>query len=395
MYRISILLLTILVISCQSAPERTENTGTPFWPLHIVDSTLYGADGVRAVYFNGDELVDLISGGEEFGATRVFLNRGGLTFESLEFPSPQVEDALAADLDGDGRMEVLTFSEGNTREITLHSASEEGEWTSAAIPASKGIQWMYGVTGRRDPEGPLQIICGSKGDGAILGWLTPAGDLANLENWELTPIAPVGWIMSIEWLDLNGDGWRDILVSDRKGANAAIKWYQNPGPANQDRAWTEHVVGMTGREPMFLDVADLNGDGMDDIIAADLDAGIFYYEKRTADGDFAPDSLLFTYPDWAGTRGKSVSCLDLDLDGTLEIVTSFEGAENAHGLIYSKFNADRQTWEHFPVSDRRGIKYDKILPLDIDGDGDLDLFTTEEREGGRGLGVVWYQNPVR
>ena len=46
-----------------------------------------------------------------------------------------------------------------------------------------------------------------------------------------------------------------------------------------------------------------------------------------------------------------------------------------------------------------GIKHDDATLVDIDRDGDLDVFTTEERlpRAGlpTGLGVIWYENPVR
>jgi hypothetical protein len=29
----------------------------------------------------------------------------------------------------------------------------------------------------------------------------------------------------------------------------------------------------------------------------------------------------------------------------------------------------------------------------LDGDGDLDVLTTEESQDGIGLGVIWYENP--
>ena len=33
-----------------------------------------------------------------------------------------------------------------------------------------------------------------------------------------------------------------------------------------------------------------------------------------------------------------------------------------------------------------------LLPVDMDGDGDLDVLTCEERDN---LGVIWYENPLR
>jgi hypothetical protein len=38
-----------------------------------------------------------------------------------------------------------------------------------------------------------------------------------------------------------------------------------------------------------------------------------------------------------------------------------------------------------------GVKYDFIELIDLDGDQDLDVLTTEENKG---LGVVWYENPA-
>ena len=38
-----------------------------------------------------------------------------------------------------------------------------------------------------------------------------------------------------------------------------------------------------------------------------------------------------------------------------------------------------------------GIKFDLIQLIDLDGDGDLDVLTCEERDN---LGVIWYENPA-
>ncbi len=45
-----------------------------------------------------------------------------------------------------------------------------------------------------------------------------------------------------------------------------------------------------------------------------------------------------------------------------------------------------------PISGPQGIKFDLVKLLDLDGDGDLDVLTCEERDN---LGVIWYENPLR
>jgi len=43
------------------------------------------------------------------------------------------------------------------------------------------------------------------------------------------------------------------------------------------------------------------------------------------------------------------------------------------------------------VSGPEGVKYDLVALVDLDGDGDLDVITTEETAN---LGVIWYENPT-
>jgi hypothetical protein len=49
-------------------------------------------------------------------------------------------------------------------------------------------------------------------------------------------------------------------------------------------------------------------------------------------------------------------------------------------------------WDGREISGSDGIKHDLVQLLDLDGDGDLDALTCEERKG---LGVFWYENPAR
>jgi len=51
-------------------------------------------------------------------------------------------------------------------------------------------------------------------------------------------------------------------------------------------------------------------------------------------------------------------------------------------------------WEPHEISGEVGIKFDRLELLDMDGDGDLDVLTCEERAHGTGLGVFWYENPM-
>src|SRR5690606_15193348 len=101
-------------------------------------------------------------------------------------------------------------------------------------------------------------------------------------------------------------------------------------------------------------------------------------------------------PDGSGT-GKGVAVFDVDGNGRMDIVFTCENASDKHGVGW--LSADRRAtdpeWTFHPISGDgpgTGVKFDLIQVLDVDGDGDLDIITCEERDQ---LGLIWYENPAR
>src|SRR5690554_4861991 len=114
--------------------------------------------------------------------------------------------------------------------------------------------------------------------------------------------------MSIDVVDVNGDNKPDILISDRKfSTQTGVRWLENPGNNKQEfcSEWKSHIIGMQDGEPMFLAMADLDGDGLEDIIVPDLYKGLRIFEQ-SRDPDNRWKLHTVSYPDWAGPRGKAV-----------------------------------------------------------------------------------------
>lgn len=382
------------------------------WRPHVIDGGSKGADGVRIMDANGDGAMDIVTGWEEGGLIRVYLNpraRGAkeawpaVTVGKVARP----EDAVFADVDGNGAIDVVSATEGKERSIYVHWAPVDKEqyadasaWKAEAIAvtaqsAASGAGWMFVLPMQIDGQGGIDLVIGSKGEGASIGWLQSPANPRDLAGWTYHKLYDAGWIMSLIAADMDFDGDLDVLASDRKGPTSGVLWLDNPGPeaAARNSKWKEHRIGPRGRaEVMFIDLADVEGDGRFDILAPVKPDAIAWF-RLTAEGNWLMDTIrVVAPPDSAGVGNvKAVKATDIDTDGKLDLAVSFEGAEgDKSGLVWLQRN--RRDWVIRDIAGVDGVKYDLIVPIDLDDDGDLDLVTTEERDN---LGVVWYENPTR
>ncbi len=111
-----------LLFFCTSVSVHAQDTP---WARHVIDDSYSGADGVRLADVNNDGLMDIATGWEEGGRTKVYINPG---YEGVKDPwpavlvaeTPDVEDAVFADLDGDGAVDVISSTEGKTKKIFVN-----------------------------------------------------------------------------------------------------------------------------------------------------------------------------------------------------------------------------------------------------------------------------------
>lgn len=377
------------------------------WRRHVIDSSSKGADGTRLQDVNGDGLPDIVTGWEQGGVTRVAIHPGRQRVAE-KWPTvtvgrtPDVEDAVLVDLDGDGALDVVSSSEGDTRRMFVSwgpaqpdRVLDPGAWQQSPLLAAENkMQWMFALPLQIDGQHGADLFAGGKGDGAQLGWLEAPLNARQLDRWKWHPLRSVGWTMSLVAADMDGDKDFDGVFSDRKQARCGVFWLENPGPGeSQKTSWKEHAVGGQGREVMFLDLADLDHDGMQDVVVATKPAEVLFLRRVDPQGE-RWETHTIPYPLRSG-MAKAVSVGDIDLDGKLDLVVTCEGAKAPRqGVAWMAWEGSPTSgkWLAHDISGADGVKYDLAPLVDLDGDGDLDVVTSEEV---RNLGVVWYENPGR
>ena len=401
----AILLLSAAIVARFEAPTRGQSSRA--WQMHVIDNSSRGADGVRLLDVNQDGRLDIATGWEEGGRIRAYLNPGS-TAARLPWPSVEVgrvaapEDAVFVDLDGDGAVDVISSCEGDERTVFVHWApraradyQRREAWTTQPLPASvKRMQWMFTVPLQLDGRNGVDLVSGGKNDAAKIGWFEAPAAPRDLAAWTWHPIYDAGWIMSIVPTDMDADGDMDLVVSDRIGRTTGTLWLENPGTGDaQKRYWPTHRIGATGLEAMFLTVADVDRDGLDDLVTAVREKAIVFNRRLSRDGLRWEEHRL-AVPPTTGTA-KSVAAADIDLDGKRDLVLSAEAARGPlAGVVWLSYRASvtERDWVVHDISGTPGTKYDVVRLIDVDADGDLDVLTCEEVEN---LGVIWYENPAR
>jgi hypothetical protein len=406
--------IVLLFCGTRFGPAVAQNS--PPWKRHVIDASSLGADGVRAADVNADGVPDLVTSWEQGGVTRAYLadrdGSGHRTWRTVTVgQSPDAEDALFFDADGDGALDVISSTEGRSRRILVHWApplakyTQPREWKTATLYAD-GSQWMFAAPIDVDRRAGLDLIVGGKNERASVGWLEAPPNPRQPGSWKYHRLSDAGWIMSLIVTDMNGDGLQDVLLSDRFGPLAGVRWLENPGPASRtiESRWTTHWIGARDRSVMLIDYADLDGDGINEVVVPyyvknDFHLSLFKRGGRGNDETWIEHEIR--YPSLAG-RPKSAAIGDIDGDRKPDLVLSCEQAyAGKRGIVWLRFRESPFTpeWDAFDVSGPEGVKFDLNLLLDVDMDGDLDVINSEEndnaKDGKAGLGVVWYENPTR
>ncbi|NND67192.1 MAG: VCBS repeat-containing protein [Halioglobus sp.] len=425
--------LSLCLALAACGPAAAPPGGAYCFTRHVIDGSGAGADGVHLADFNGDGFEDVVSGWEESAELKIYLHPGVAVatgfapWPALEVAAGDnirdIEDAAFADLDGDGQVDaVLSATEGKggdaNRRLRLHR-QVGGTWQDTVLhrdtPTDRFMKVRAAqVDGRNgsdivalsrdmleDPGDPEAI---STPGGVFLYTAPPEATLGETTAWTRQRLADVHKGKSIELQDFDEDGDTDILYAGARN----IVWLENPLHEGRGADWRSHWIGTASD----LALCDVNGDGVDDIVATESSkaypvvarwfAGIDDKKRRHRQWQFHDIRLAEELPFGALTPNnystKSIACADLDGDGQVEIAITTSGS--GYGIFVVRPLVDPQIapdtlWQPEPLTGYQWVmKYDNILPADIDGDGDTDLVTSEENEGWllRGAGVLWYEN---
>jgi hypothetical protein len=275
--------------------------------------------GVVAADFDRDGITDLVVSLSHLGyaasgtGEMAFLHgRGDGTFDApVTFAAGNRPFFLAAgDLNGDGVPDLVVPQLG-ANNVTVMICDGAGHF-SAPLYYPAGSAPHHVTLADFNHDGVLDIIAADNSQASVsvlLGRSTAGVANGTFGATATFPLVVPG--IGVTTADVNGDGNLDILATEPSSWAVAVLLGNGSGGVSE----TRHI-SLGNVSPYDVIVADLNGDGIPDIVVATQGSGVLVLFGR-GDGTFeSPRSL------WGTGSVNTVRVTDFDGDGYVDLVFS-------------------------------------------------------------------------
>ncbi len=343
---------------------------------------LMDPNGIAVGDVDGNGYPDLLVGDTTTDEVYVFHHDGGSDYPDVpglrgsSVDTPQPEALVAADLDGDGDIDLATANAGDDT-ISLYEQFSPGVFSTtpkASVSSSASTPGIVAIDAADlDGDGRLDLIVASSGELAI--FLQTSGGAFPAAPDSILGGGTMGAPAHVLAADLNGDGALDLVAAEETSDRLAVFFQSAPGvyPATADALLGS---GATTNGPVHVAAADLDGDGDHDLVCANAaggDVAIFF----RGPGGFpaAPDLQI-------GGAGNTdtpaqVCARDLDGDGDIDLAVACTG-EDGIAIFFQTTPGAFPAVPDLLLTDASFTQPTTLAAADLDGDGDVDLVCGNE-----------------
>jgi len=333
LFRCLILGLPIFLFSCHSSPPlfkkiSSEHSGITFNNIVMENDSinpidmefLYNGGGIGVGDFNNDGLPDLYFTASTT-SNRLYINKGGLSFADVTNEAKVAgggewfNAVSVVDINNDGLEDIyLSASIKKDPALRRNLLYVNQGLDQNKVPVFKEMAAEYGLADTSysvhaaffdyDNDGDLDmyLVTTKLARRDVARFNTSKGDSSNLDvdklfrnDWNDSLKHPVytdvskqagivhpGFGLGVAIADINQDGWKDIYVTnDFYGSDLLYINNRNGTFTEKAKEYFKH----TSQNAMGNDIADINNDGLADIIAVDMNPEDNYRKKKNMNGN--------------------------------------------------------------------------------------------------------------
>ena len=283
--------------------------------------------------------------------SRIISGQNSITAHTISDSAHEARSIFAADVDGDGDMDVLSghyniawYENDGSESFTPHTIS-----TSAASS-------VYAID--LDDDGDMDVVGSSAGS---VGWYENDGS-GSFATHKICNHYYHREFRSVYALDVDGDGDMDVVTASYS-PNDKIMWYENDG----SQYFNHHIIADSVIGARSVSAADIDGDGDMDVLSGHNNIAWYEYDG----------SESFNTHTVATSGVSSVYAVDVDGDGDIDVVGSSAGSVGWY---------ENDGFESFTTRTVSTSGASSVYAVDLDGDGDMDVL------GSSAGSVSWYKN---